>query len=65
MDKSQNKFAMDGPNELVQHFAYSGSSHQRKSADRHIPDMVWLHFTSSVEEDILLVRMISTCLDGA
>ncbi len=41
---------IEGPNELVQHFAYSGSSHQRKSAARHIPDMVWLHPTSSGEE---------------
>jgi hypothetical protein len=31
-----------GPTELVQHFAYMGSSHRRKVAARHIIDLTWL-----------------------
>ncbi len=32
-----------GCTELVQHFAYRGSSHRRKGAARHVIDMVWLY----------------------
>ncbi len=30
-----------GPTELLQHFVYRGSAHQRKGALRHVIDMVW------------------------
>ncbi len=42
--KPQSNDWYKGPTQLVQHFAYSGSSHRRKSAVRHIIDMVcWLY----------------------
>ncbi len=39
----QENYLYRGPTELVQHFAYRGSSHRRKSAVRHITDMLWLY----------------------
>ncbi len=49
------------PAELVQNFAYRGSSHRRKGAARHIIGIVWLYrklILSGEEGDILLVQMI-------
>ncbi len=31
------------PTEIVQHFAYRGSSHRRKGSGCHIIDMFWLN----------------------
>ncbi len=52
---------------LVQHFAYRGSSHRRKSAARRIIDMAWLYIARlshgvGEEDGVLLVQMISTYL---
>jgi hypothetical protein len=54
--------------ELIQYFAYRGSSHRHKGAARHIIDMVWLFriaYASGEEGGILLVQMIFTCLRDA
>ncbi len=40
-----------GPNELVQHSAFKGSSHRRKGAARHKIDTVWLYPLSCPSEE--------------
>jgi hypothetical protein len=56
----------ENPPELVQHFAYGGSSHRCKGAARY--SIVWLYrspYPSGKEGGILLVPMKTTCLRGA
>ncbi len=55
--------------ELVQHFAYRGSSHWRKGAARHKIGKVWV-YRSPIPVGrrwifYLLIQMVSTCTRGA
>ncbi len=34
---------IEGPTDLVQHFAYRGSSYQRNVASSHVFNLVWLY----------------------